>query len=306
MKKLFYLFLTAVMLAGCLTGCKSVKKASTPGVSSQINTADDTPADNTSKPFLGKWETYKAYVNDQYYETEYVGYPMPALMKIEVFDDKNAEITTALNPHHKDVTESYKWYITTENGCDTLHIVSPDDRYACLIEQGQMTVRYADYDDGTIIYLNKVSEFTPSAPEKDKEAENADFSSYMGRWQSEEITIDGETYTDKVGEYPVEVSFRMELFEDNTCVMNIFGDPVTYEWDTETKDNLYMWTTYEGFVIKKEGSNLIIDNENGIIVKFHKVSEFTDYDFTAAADSAPDEDIILYPEPQEEENAGEE
>jgi hypothetical protein len=36
------------------------------------------------------------------------------------------------------------------------------------------------------------------------------------------------------------------------------------------------------------------------VIKLRKVEEFEDYDFSAAADSAPDDDAILYPEEPEE------
>jgi len=61
-----------------------------------------------------------------------------------------------------------------------------------------------------------------------------------------------------------------------------------------------MWDDYEGFSVKMDGDNLILDNEYGLVIKLRKVDEFTDYDFSAAADSAPDDDAILDPEETEE------
>ena len=73
-----------------------------------------------------------------------------------------------------------------------------------------------------------------------------------------------------------------------------------YEWEPDKKDELYMWDDYEGFSIKTDGDRLVLDNEYGLVIKLRKVEEFEDYDFSAAADSAPDDDAILYPEEPEE------
>ncbi|WP_141630202.1 hypothetical protein [Ruminococcus flavefaciens] len=304
MKKLICFCMTAALFSGCIFSCSSKKPGKGSNVSEPAETTAATteavPANNTAKPFLGKWEAYKVFVNDETYETTYEGFSIPRLMKLEVFDDNTAKITTALNPHGKDKVEDFKWNITSSNGIDTLHVATPDDRYDCTVEQGQMIMKYANFDDGSLYYLMPVSEFSPTESTTEAGLDNVDFSSYMGRWESDEIISEDGDFTDTIGEYPVNVAFRLELFDDNTSVMSVFGEPITYQWEAETKEKLYMWDYYEGFVIKKDGDKLVIDNEQGVVAKLHKVDEFTEYDFAYADGSAPDENIILNPEGEEE------
>ncbi len=303
MKKLFCYCMTAALITGCICGCssKTSKVSNTSGNSSQVSENDINTENNEAKPFLGKWEAYKAHVLDEEYENEYAGYPISALMKLEIFEDNTAAITTALNPRGKDCTNDYyKWNITSEDGNDTLHIRSDEDNYDCRIEQGQMIVTYTDANDGSVIYLLPVDKFSETQSATEAGLDKVDFSGYYGKWESEEVTAEGETYTDTMGEYPVNVAFRLELSEGGSSVMNVFGEPIDYDWEPENKDELYMWDDYEGFSVKMDGDNLILDNEYGLVIKLRKVDEFTDYDFSAAADSAPDDDAILDPEETEE------
>ena len=114
MKKLFCYCMTAALIAGCSFGCSgkgSGKNSSSSAVSEPVS--ESTVVNNAARPFLGKWEAYKAFVLDEEYEDEYAGYPLSALMKLEIFEDHTAAITTATNPRRKDYTNDYyKWNIT--------------------------------------------------------------------------------------------------------------------------------------------------------------------------------------------------
>ena len=160
MKKIICFCLSAFLLAGTFCGCSDKKKTSSSSdSSSETTTAENTdnnePIDNEGKQFLGKWESYKALVMGEEYETEYAGYPLSAVAKLEVNEDKTASMIVALNPHGKENTFEFAWSITNIDGDDVLHLASPTDFYDCTIKQGQMLMRYGDYDDGTIIYLMK-------------------------------------------------------------------------------------------------------------------------------------------------------
>lgn len=306
MKKLICFCAAAALMAGCICGCsnktgKTSQSTNTTEASTTEASSENTTVTNDVRKFLGKWESYKATVGGVDYETDYSGYPLSAVMKLEIFEDNTAHITTALNPRGKERTSDYyKWNITSMEGNDVLHVVSPDDRYDCRIEQGQMIVRYADYDDGTEIFLFSVDKF--SEPQSTTEAglDKVDYSAYFGKWESEEVTSYGETYTETMGDYPVNVAFRFELNDDNSAVLSIFGEPLDYQWEAQKKDELYMWNDYEGFAITLNDGILTLDSETGLVIKLHSVEEFSDYDFSAAADSAPDDDAILNPEETEE------
>lgn len=287
------------MFSGCICGCTSKKKKNIPnnGTTESSTAAEATTvADNSSKPFLGKWESYKATVFGETYETEYAGYPLSAVAQLTVYDDLNADMIISLNPRGKARTYKYTWEIT-EN--DELWLKSPDDGYFCRIEQGQMIMRYAD-DDGTEIFLMPVSEFTNNETPTEAGLSNADYKDFMGKWEAIEVKSDGETYTEKLGEYPINSAFRLELLDDNTAVMSIIGDPMTYEWSPDKKEQMYMWSDYEGFSIKLENGILIVDDEANLKVRFKKVDKFEDFDFSSVAEQVPEEDIILNPEEEEE------
>ena len=293
MKKTFC-FCMAAALAVCSCGCSSVKKSKVS--SSELVEESTAYINNTARKFIGKWESYKAEIMGESYEEDYAGFPLSAVMKLEIFEDNTATISNALNPRGKESNAGeYKWNITSDGNTDTLHILSEDDRYDCTIEQGQMIVTYGDADSGTQLFLLKTDKFTE--PESTTEAglDKVDFSRFIGKWESEEVTSDDVTYDDMLGEYPVNVGFMLEIKSDNTASMSLFGEELDYSWEPEKKDQLYMWGDYEGFTMNMEDEKLIINDENGLIVKLHKVDEFTEYDFSAAADSVPDDDIILYP-----------
>ncbi|SFW26909.1 hypothetical protein [Ruminococcus flavefaciens] len=305
MKKIICFCLSAFLLAGTFCGCSdkkprgSAKESATESATAEATTNNE-PVDNEGKQFLGKWESYKALVMDVEYETEYAGYPLSAVAKLEVNDDKTATMIVALNPHGKENTFNFSWNITNIDGDDVLHLASPTDFYDCTIKQGQMLMRYGDYDDGTIIYLMKTNKFTeierPTEPGLDK----ADFSGFMGRWEAEEVTSDGTVYTDKLGEYPINAAFRLEVFEDNNAVMSIIGENSSYEWEPDKKDQLYMWRDYEGFTMKITDGKLYLDNENGLKIRLKKVEKFSEYDFNVTPEDIPEEDIILNPEEETE------
>ena len=298
MKKTFC-FCMAAVLAVCTCGCSSVKKSKVS--SSELVVESTAPVNNTARKFIGKWESYKAEIMGESYEEDYAGFPLSAVMKLEILEDNTATISNALNPRGKESNASeYKWNITSDGNTDTLHILSEDERYDCIVDQGQMIVTYGESDSGTQLFLLKTDKFTE--PESTTEAglDKVDFSGFMGKWESEEVTSDGVTYTDMLGEYPVNVSFMLEVKSDNTASMNLFGEEIDYSWEPEKKDQLYMWGDYEGFTMNMEDGKLVINDENGLIVKLHKVDEFTEYDFSAAADAVPDDDIILYPPAPEE------
>lgn len=304
MRKLFTICTAAAIVSSCLSGCNTKKNTKTP-VPTTVNTTTAIPAtteaaDNSGKQFLGKWESYKAIVFGEEYETEYAGYPLSAVAKLEIFDDHTATMIVALNPHGKERSYDYTWDITNEDGVDILHLRNPDDPYDCKIEQGQMIMTYANIDEDTEIFLMPQSEF--SAPQKTTEAglDKADFSKFMGKWESFEVTSDGETYTDKLGEYPVNVSFRLEIKNDHTTEMSVFGEPQEYEWEPEKKEQLYMWSDYEGFVITFDGDTLVVDDESGLVIKLKKVTDFDEYDFTSAVEEIPEENILLDPTTEEE------
>ena len=124
----------------------------------------------------------------------------------------------------------------------------------------------------------------------------ADFSGFMGRWEAEEVNSDGTVYTDKLGEYPINAAFRLEVFEDNNAAMSIIGENSSYEWEPDKKDQLYMWRDYEGFTMKLNDGKLCLDNENGLKIKLKKVDKFSEYDFNVTPEDIPEEDIILNPE----------
>lgn len=302
MKKIICFCLSAFLITGIFCGCSDKKKTSSSSknesatVSAETTTESDEPIDNEGKQFLGKWESYKAYVLGEEYETEYAGYPLSAVAKLEVKDDKTATMIVALNPHGKENTFNFSWHIENIDGGDVLHLASPTDFYDCTIKQGQMLMRYGDYDDGTIIYLMKTNQFTvierPTEPGLDK----VDYSSFMGRWEAEEVTMEDTVYNDKLGEYPINVAFRLEMFEDNNAVMSIIGETSSYEWEPDKKDQLYMWRDYEGFTMKCTDGKLYLDDEKGMKITLKQVEKFSEYDFNKTPEDIPDEDIILNPE----------
>lgn len=287
------------MFSGCICGCSSKKKKNTSNNgTTESSTAPEatTIKDNSGKPFIGKWESYKATVFGETYETEYAGYPLSAVAQLTVYDDLTADMIISLNPRGKARTYKYNWEVTED---DELWLKSPDDGYFCRVEQGQMIMRYAD-DDGTEIFLMPVSEFTNNEAPTEAGLSNSDYKDFMGKWESFEIKMGEEVFTDKLGEYPINVAFRLELLDDNTSVMSVTGEPMTYEWSPDKKDQLYMWSDYEGFSVQMDGDVLIIDNENDLKAKLKRVDKFTDFDFSSVADQIPEEDIILNPEEEEE------
>ncbi|MBP5580049.1 MAG: hypothetical protein J6X56_11375 [Ruminococcus sp.] len=302
MKKIICFCLSAFLITGIFCGCSDTKKpkSSTKESATEATTVETTtsnePIDNEGKQFLGKWESYKALVMDVEYETEYAGYPLSAVAKLEVNDDKTATMIVALNPHGKENTFNFSWFIENIDGDDVLHLASPTDFYDCTVKQGQMLMRYGDYDDGTIIYLMKTNQFTeierPTEPGLDK----ADYSGFMGRWEAEEVNMEGEVHKDKLGEYPINAAFKLEVFKDNNAVMSIIGETSSYEWEPDKKDQLYMWRDYEGFTMKLNDGKLYLDDEKGMKIILKKVETFTEYDFSASPEEIPDEDIILNPE----------
>ena len=303
MRKIFTFCTAAAILTSCLSGCNTKKTTKKPEPATVSTTTTVPPAtevqDNAGKHFLGKWESYKAIVLGQEYETEYAGYPLSAVAKVEIFEDHTATMIVALNPHGKERTYDYSWDVTNEDGVEILHLRNPDDPYDCKLEQGQMVMTYANIEEDTQIFLMPQSEFSKQEKATEPGLDNADFSSFMGKWESYEVTSDGQTFTDKLGEYPVNVSFRLEIKKDNTTEMSVFGEPQDYEWEPEKKDQLYMWGDYEGFVIKQEGDEIIVDDEAGLVIKMKKVSEFSEFDFTSAVEEIPDENILLDPTTEE-------
>lgn len=291
MKKMICSCLAVLMLSGCLTGCNGKNSDKSSG--NDNNTIQETTyKDNTGKAYLGKWESYKAVVNGVTYETSYAGFPLSAVAQLEVFEDKTAQVNMALNPRGKTREYHYNWDISID---DMMYLRSPDDGYVCRLEQGQIIMEYA-MDDGTDIYLLKVNEFTNNEAPTEPGLDKVDYSGFMGKWEAAEIVSDGVTYTDKLGEYPVYSAFRLELMEDNTSVMSVIGEPQSYEWSPEKKDQLYMWGDFEGFAVRLDGDMLVINDESSLTVKFKRVEDFSDFDFSAAHAQIPDENILLEPE----------
>ncbi|SHM11283.1 hypothetical protein [Ruminococcus flavefaciens] len=298
MKKIICFCLAAAMFSGCIIGCSSKKKKNDPNngtTESSTSPETTTITDNSGKPFLGKWESYKATVLGETYETTYAGFPLSAVAQLEVSEDGTAVVDISLNPRGKARSYNYSWEVTED---DELWLKSPDDGYFCRMEQGQMIMRYAD-DDGTEIFLMPVSEFTNNETPTEAGLDNDDYKDFMGKWESFEVRSDGVTYTDKLGEYPVDVAFRLELFDDNTSTMAVIGDPMSYEWAPEKKGQMYMWGDFEGFSVKLENGILTVDDEANLRVKFKKVDKFRDFDFSSVADQMPEENIILDPEDEE-------
>lgn len=305
MRRIICFCLSAVLLAGAFCGCDNKKKPdndSQPVTEAVTTTAASTePVDNTGKQFIGKWETYKVSVNGETYETVYADYPLSSVCRLEITDDKKAKYYDNLNPRGKERVFEYNWGITVDDdGNDVLHLMSPDERFDCTVSQGEMKMINAYMgDDSDIYYLLPVSEFTVVETTTEAGLDKVDYSKFMGKWEAAEITMDEEVYTDTLGDYPVNVSFQLEMKKDNTAVMTVLNSSQTYEWEPEKKDQLYMWNDMEGFAMTMQGSMLVLDNENAesrFILKLKKVDEFTEYDFEAAANSIPDENIILEPE----------
>ena len=304
MRKIFTFCTAAAILTSCLSGCNTKKTTKKPEPATVSTTTTVPPAtevqDNAGKHFLGKWESYKAIVLGQEYETEYAGYPLSAVAKVEIFEDHTATMIVALNPHGKERTYDYSWDVTNEDGVEILHLRNPDDPYDCKLEQGQMVMTYANIEEDTQIFLMPQSEFSKQEKATEPGLENADFSSFMGKWESYEVTSDGQTFTDKLGEYPINAAFRLEVFEDNNAVMSIIGENSSYEWEPDKKDQLYMWRDYEGFTMKITDGKLYLDNENGLKIRLKKVEKFSEYDFNVTPEDIPEEDIILNPEEETE------
>ena len=87
MKKIICFCLSAFLLTGTFCGCSDKKpKTSADDSSAEIVTVqpdtNNEPVDNEGKPFIGKWESYKALVMDVENETEYAGYPLSAVAKL--------------------------------------------------------------------------------------------------------------------------------------------------------------------------------------------------------------------------------
>lgn len=309
MKKLFCLCMSAVLLAGAFCGCDKKNNKGGPGSKPVSTTAQNTTEtgdiDNSSAGFLGKWETYKVSVNGEMYETSYAGYLLSSVCRLEITDDKKAKYYDNLNPRGKERVVEYNWEMSVdEDGNDMMQLLSPDDRFDLWINQGEMTMKNSIMgDDGDIYYLLPVNEFKVVERPTEAGLDKVDYSRFMGKWEAEEITMDEEVFTETLGDYPVNVSFQLEMSKDNTASMSVLNSETTYEWEPEKKDQLYLWNDMEGFSMTVEGGKLILDNENPesrFKLKMKKVESFTEYDFEAAASSIPDENIILEPEEEEE------
>lgn len=293
MKKLFCLFAAAFMLTCVLCGCSKIKGK--PDSSSGVSVPAETTLAPEGKAFFGKWEAYKALVYGEVYENEYAGFPISAVARLEVFEDNTAVFRDALNKRGKEVVYNYNW--TLDEKSDTLHLVNRDDKLDCVIEQGQMIITYADYDDGTKMYLTRVNEFSDTTATTEAGLDKLDFSDYEKKWEAVEVKNGEEVFTETLGEYPVNAAFQLEIKPDNTAVMNIIGESQTYEWEAESKDQLYMWSGYEGFAVTLKDGELMLDDENGMVLRMKRVDKFTEYDFEAANELIPDdENIILNPE----------
>lgn len=305
MKRIICFCMSAVLLAGAFCGCdnKGSKGGSDskPVAETTESTTEAGEIDNSSAKFLGKWETYKVSVNGEIYETAYAGYPLSSVCRLEITDDKKAKYYDNLNPRGKERVIEYNWNVVADkNGNDVMQLLSPDDRFDLTINQGEMTmINSVMGEDSDIYYLLPVNEF--KVVEKTTEAglDKVDYSGFMGKWEACEITMGEEVYSENIGDYPVNVSFQLEMNKDNTASMSILNSDQTYEWEPEKKDQLYLWNDMEGFAMTIQDGLLVLDNENPesrFILKLKKVSEFTEYDFEAAANSIPDENIILEPE----------
>ena len=267
--------------------------------------ADTEPADNSAAPFIGNWETYKVSVNGDIYETSYAGYPLSSVAKLVIKEDNTAEFRDNLNPRGKERILEYKWSITSDkSGDDVLHLLSPDDRFDCTVSQGEMTMINADMgDESDIYYLLPVSEFTVIERPTEAGLDKVDYSKFMGKWEACEVRMDEEVFSETLGDYPVNVSFQIEIKKDNTALMAILNESQPFEWEPEKKDQLYLWNDMEGFSMTIKNGQLVLDNENPespFVIKMKKVDKFTEYDFEAVADSIPDENIILDPEEEPE------
>ena len=310
MKKLICFGLSAVMMTALLCGCGDKKtsgkntettteNASSETTSTETTTeVDMTPLDNLSAPFIGKWETYKVSVSGELYETSYAGYPLSSVAKLVIKPNNTAEYHDNLNPRGKERVINYNWSITSEkSGSDILHLLSPDDRFDLQIEQGEMKMINPDMGEETdIYYLLPVSEFTVIEKTTEAGLDKVNYSKFMGKWEACEVTMGEEVHTDKLGDYPVNASFQLEMTKDRTASMNVLNESLSFEWEPEKKEQLYMWSDMEGFAITLKDGKLILDNENPespFIIKMKQVNKFTEYDFEAAANNIPDEDIIL-------------
>ena len=309
MKKIFCFCISAVLLAGTFCGCtQKNEKSSSPQPTTEAVTEEATSTeassentDNSAAPFLGKWEAYKVSVNGETYETVYAGYPISSIAKLVIKEDNTAEYIDNLNPRGKDRSLEYKWGVTSDkSGNDVLHLLSPDDRFDCTVSQGEMIMVNADMGDETdIYYLLPVSEFTVIEKTTEAGLDKVDYSRFMGKWEACEITMGEEVYTDSLGDYPVNVSFQLELNKDNTASMNILNETQLYEWEPEKKTQLFMWNDMEGFALTVKDGKLVVDNENKeypFLLKMEKVDSFTEYDFDAVSENIPDENILLEPE----------
>ena len=299
--------LSAVLLAGAFGGCDNKKKTHNDNDGQSVTENVTTTAlnteniDNTGKQFLGKWETYKVKVNGEIYETFYENYLLSSVCRLEITDDNKAKYYDNLNPHGKERVMEYNWGITVdEDGNDVLHMRSPDESFDCTVSQGEMIMTTPYYgDEADIYYLLPVSEFTVVETTTEAGLDKVDYSKFIGKWEASEITMGEEVYTENLGDYPVNVSFQLEMNKDNTASMSILNSSQSYKWEPEKKEQLYLWNDMEGFVMTIKGGTLVLDNENSesrFILKMKKVDQFTEYDFEAAANDIPDENILLEPE----------
>lgn len=274
MKKLMILSIAAV-LALCTAGCEKNKTAGNDSseVTETTKAADQVEATtgNPIKKYLGKWEAVKASASGQVMEDNYYGYPFNAVAMLEIFDDHTAEFRSALNSHGKETVREYAWEL--ENG----ELILEDNmgRLRCYLRQGQLVMTAGDQEGASEIFLLSVNEFSSQHEPPPEHLSSLSFEEFQGKWESFEVKADDVVYTDYIGEYNVNSAFRLEIYPDGKAELLLFGSFVSYQWEPESENQLYIWNEGEGFAATLEDDVLLFDNEIDLQVKMHMVDEYS-------------------------------
>ncbi|MDE6672304.1 MAG: hypothetical protein K2K16_08910 [Ruminococcus sp.] len=214
--------------------------------------------------FVGKWQGLKIVAYGEECE-ELSDIPLNTLYQFELCENGSVIFSeTSRELIDNDVTWNWR---EISDGTEIELYNSDDDTDVCTLDSDGLLC-FSEKD--TILYLEKVSEFSPyvEIPEETTESTtheytDSDPTAFIGEWESTKISVRNKKQY-LITDYSLEDIFRLTINSDNTAVVSgieISGseNPVNYTWGMVSDTEIELFSSNGSIIL------LSLDNK-GLLV----------------------------------------
>ena len=307
----------AVFITAALMSLTSCSDKNTPSESTVVTTAlpvtetatePETEAETVpprkkveESDYFGKWIPNKIIVDEDVYEYTYMDIDLKYLYQLQINEDGTAEMGHSVPNCEKN---SYNWLFISGmiemNGESDMSVYGSMPYDELILTDGEGIKIYMEHTDEfeelPEIRYETAQDYNGDITFPELSVEKVDISSseFVGKWECDFYETDGVVFRDEMYDMPLNALFRMELSTDGKAKFLVGGgdeDAIIndYTWELTANGCAVLCEDGESIGILRIKNDTLYLDESNEISHFHKVDEFSHFDWDSLADNASEQ-----------------